>query len=102
MEFKNNEDVIKYIEATYPETEVMTYPEYAEAFMGVAHQGMSNYVAVYNREKCLEILARDEEDDEDETATEKALQHFEFNTMNAWYGNGTPVFISDPIIHDPF
>ena len=63
MEIKTQQDVLDYIEEHHSGEHVMTYPEYAEAFMGVAHQGLSNYVAVYNREMCLEILARDEEDD---------------------------------------
>ena len=51
-------------------------------------EGM-NPVAVYNTDKCIEILMRD-----DELTHEEALDHFYYNTVGAYVGEKTPLFLS--------
>ena len=46
-------------------------------------------LAVYDYDKCIDILVRQEGMDRDE-----AVEFFEFNTIGAWVGEGTPVFVS--------
>jgi hypothetical protein len=59
-----------------------------EAFVGVAHRyGFSVPVAAYDREKCIEILMRDG------GTREEAEDFFEYNTLGAWVGDSTPLFI---------
>ncbi len=59
-----------------------------KAFVGVAHRfGFSVPVAAYDREKCIEILMQDE------MTREEAEEYFEYNTLGAWVGEGTPLFI---------
>ena len=59
-----------------------------DAFMGVAHRyGFSEPVAAYDREKCIEILMRDG------GTREEVEEYFEFNTLGAWVGEGTPIFV---------
>jgi len=44
-------------------------------------------LALYDREKCIEILmTRDDMD------YEGAVEFFEFNTLGAWAGDSTPAF----------
>lgn len=58
-----------------------------EAIIGIADRfGMPSVVA-YDRDKVIEILAREMEWDD-------AVEWFEFNTIGAWVGETTPVFVS--------
>ena len=50
------------------------------------------FVAVYSRERCIELIM--EEGDEDHA---EAIEYFEFNTSGAWCGPGTPTFVSEEI-----
>ena len=48
-----------------------------------------NYpVAVYDKEKCLEILT-----ERDGMSWEEAVEYFDFNVAGAWVGESTPVFL---------
>ena len=42
-------------------------------------------LVLYNREKCIEILAK-------EMSYDEAEEHFEFNVIGAWVGDNTPAF----------
>ena len=55
-----------------------------EALVGVAIRN-DKLVAVYDREKCVEILARD-------MPWEDAEEYFDFNVAGAYLGPETPVF----------
>jgi len=46
-------------------------------------------VVVYDREKCIEAIAKWQECDED-----AATEWFDFNTSGGWNGEGTPTFRS--------
>lgn len=62
---------------------------FEDAFIGVARRfGWSEDVAVYDLEKCLQILV-----DRDGMDREGADEFFEFNVLGAWVGDQTPVFI---------
>jgi len=57
------------------------------ALVGFGYQ--FNYpVAVYNKEKCLEILT-----ERDGMSWEEAVEYFDFNVSGAWVGESTPVFL---------
>jgi hypothetical protein len=57
-----------------------------EAILGVADRfGMPSVVA-YDRSRVIDIIARD-------MPREDAEEFFEFNTIGAWVGDTTPVFI---------
>ena len=64
---------------------------FEDALVGFGYQ--FNYpVAVYNRDKCIEILmSRDGMDDEE------AIEYFNFNVSGAWVGESTPVFLESPL-----
>ena len=55
-----------------------------DAFLGCTPDG----VAVYNIDRCLEIIAED-----DNLTIEDAVEHFEFNISGAYVGEKTPLFI---------
>ena len=57
------------------------------ALVGFGYQ--FNYpVAVYNKEKCLEILV-----ERDGMSWEEAVEYFDFNVAGGWVGESTPVFL---------
>lgn len=56
-----------------------------EAFLGIAQQYTLRF-AVYDRAKCIEILARD-------MTSENAEEYFQFNTQGAYLGEQTPAFL---------
>jgi hypothetical protein len=61
---------------------------YEDAFIGVAVRCGKPPLAVYDAEKCIKILMeRDGMDYID------AQEFFEFNTLGAWAGEGTPLFL---------
>jgi hypothetical protein len=59
---------------------------YDEAIIGVAHRYGMDPVVAYDRTMVIDILARD-------MSREDAEEFFEFNTIGAWMGDSTPVFI---------
>ena len=94
--------------------EVIYYDGLKEAFIGLGYQQYKGPYAVYDRERAIEIIARDfynekkkEYDLEKMTNEEKlemvkvagdeaymeAVEYFEYNTEGAWMGESTPIFV---------
>ena len=94
--------------------EVIYYDGLKEAFIGLGHQQFNGPYAVYDREKAIEIIARDfynekkkeykfkkmnaEEklkvvQDVGDEAYMEAVEYFEYNTEGAWMGDRTPIFV---------
>tara|TARA_R110002020_G_scaffold243394_1_gene456878 strand:+ start:1002 stop:1220 length:219 start_codon:yes stop_codon:yes gene_type:complete len=65
---------------------MLTANGFEEAFIGIGIQ-FNKEVAVYNRDKCIEILSKDMTFDE-------AEEFFEFNVTGAYVGEETPVFVT--------
>ena len=57
-----------------------------EAILGIAERFGMEPVVCYDRTRCIDILARD-------MSREEAEEFFEFNTIGAWVGPMTPVFV---------
>ena len=57
------------------------------AFLGLANQFSKPPIAVYDRERCIELLARD-------MTYEEAVEYFEYNVIGAWVGEQTPMFLT--------
>ena len=51
---------------------------------------------IYDRKKCIEILAAGMTvtDEDEQSAEEMAEEWFEFNTIGAWVGERTPIFLT--------
>lgn len=73
--------------ASFFEEALFLNPEaFDEAIIGVAERSGGMMVVAYDRSRCVDILARD-------MSREDAEEFFEFNTLGAWMGDQTPVFI---------
>lgn len=57
-----------------------------EALIGYVERFGMEPVALYDRDKCLEIFMKDG------LTEEEAIEHFEFNVRGAWVGETTPAF----------
>ena len=68
--------------------EALTADGFDEAIIGVAERCSQPTLVVYDAEKCVEILQRDSEMTEEE-----AHEFFQFNTLGAWVGENTPLFL---------
>jgi hypothetical protein len=80
-----HEEIEEWVNENYPDTEIMLPIGFAEAFIGVSTQ-FDRVMAVYDRQKCIEILMRD-------MSEEDAYEYFEFNVAGAYVGENTPAFI---------
>lgn len=74
-----------WIDANYPDEELLMADGFEEAFVGVANQ-FDKITTVFDRQKCIEILMRDMSEDD-------AYEYFEFNVTGAYVGENTPAFI---------
>lgn len=69
-------------------SDAKVYPEYEEALIGVANRaGGMPPVAAYDYYTCIEILM------ENGMEYDEAIEYFEFNTLSAWFGDETPLFV---------
>jgi len=59
-----------------------------DALIGVAERACKETVAVYDRQKCIRVLMKQK------MTEEEAVEYFEFNTVGAWMGENTPIFIT--------
>lgn len=60
--------------------------DFDEDILGVAHRYGMDPVVAYDRTRVIDILARD-------MPREDAEEFFEFNTIGAWMGDSTPIFV---------
>ena len=60
---------------------------YDEAFIGLGWRYHDGPVAVYDREKGVEVIMAGG------LGFEEALEYFEFNVVGSWVGDRTPVFM---------
>jgi hypothetical protein len=82
---KKNEKLSEWV-ASFNE-EALLADGLEDALIGVAERCSHPALAVYDAEKCIEIMARRGMDRED------AEEFFSFNTLGAWVGEGTPLFL---------
>ncbi len=70
--------------------DIKLYDELAPAFMGFATRGSSSEpFAAYDYDKCVKALMRPEND----FTEEEAIEFLEYNYINSWIGDGTPIFV---------
>lgn len=70
--------------------DALTADGFDEAIIGIAERCGSQALVVYDAEKCIEILQRGGMD------YDEAFEFFQFNTLGAWVGDGTPLFLWRP------
>jgi len=59
-----------------------------EALIGIGRRCSQEDVLVYDFNKAVKILVN-----RDNMTEEEAVEYLEFNTVGAWVGNKTPVFV---------
>lgn len=59
------------------------------ALIGITEGGMGREVAVYDSAKCIAALAAQNDWDKEE-----AVEFFNFNTLGAYVGEATPLFVN--------
>jgi len=64
---------------------------FEEAFIGICRRFSLPPLAAYSVEKCLEIIMKNG------ASHEEAVEHFDFNVIGSWVGEGTPVFIQTEV-----
>jgi hypothetical protein len=57
-----------------------------DALVGVCYRFGQPPLAAYDYEKCIQILMKD-------CSEEESIEYFEYNTLGAWMGENTPVFL---------
>lgn len=61
------------------------------AFLGMAERCSQPALAVYDTARCVEILQR-----RGGMTAEEAAEYFAFNTLGAWVGEHTPLYLTRP------
>lgn len=80
------QEVLDLISETNPDA--VRLDDFDECLAGIAERHGMSPVLAYDREKIIEHLMRDG------LTREEAEEHFGFNILDAWVGEGTPVFIT--------
>ena len=68
--------------------DALTADGFEEAIIGVAERCGQPALVVYDANRCIEILVARDGMDYDE-----AMEFFTFNTLGAWVGEHTPLFL---------
>ncbi len=78
----------KYLEETYPDEELLFADGFDDAILGTGERCGQPLIVVYDVGKCIDILVEQQGMDREE-----AIEFFEFNTLGAWVGERTPLFL---------
>ena len=83
--------ITEYIEENFPDymDKILLADGFEEAFIGIVESFGLEPRACYDYDKCQEILVS-----RDSMTWEEALEHLEFNVVQAYVGEHTPAFIS--------
>lgn len=74
--------------------EAILYPDLEQALIGICEQFGRPPVAVYDFNKCIDILKQDGTNEDPDTDYDDAIDYFYYNTLGTWAGDSTPVFIT--------
>ena len=72
--------------------EAMLADGFEDCIIGVGSRCGTGYLAVYSVRKILDELMSEG------SSEEEAIEHFEFNIIGAWVGDGTPIFLHDHLV----
>lgn len=75
---------------------MMLAKQFEKAFIGyTSYQPNRPCLAIYDTEKCIQILM-----DDDRMTQDEAMEWFEFNTVGSWVGDHTPIFLNRSSIEE--
>lgn len=83
-QFKLRKAIDSWVSENHPDQDILLADGFEEAFMGIAYQ-FDKPIALFDKEKCIAILARD-------MSREEAEEYFSFNVEGAYVGPQTPAF----------
>ena len=81
--------VLKELEA-YDDPALLKADGFDDALLGVLVGACRSPVLCYDYEKCIQILMRDSAMNRDD-----AIEYFEFNTVSAYVGERTPLYLQN-------
>jgi len=84
---EEKEERSKRLAEILEETEALLADGFEEAFLGVFRRFGMTPIALYDYDKCIEVLVS-----RDGMSEEEAEEFFEYNVIGAWMGDGTPGF----------
>lgn len=93
-------EVVAQIEALEDEELLLLEPreQFDPCLVGLAERFHSHF-AVYSRKAVISAIAEEEMLDQDEESDEdvatNALEHYQYNIVGGWVGEGTPAFLMD-------
>ncbi|NBW22003.1 MAG: hypothetical protein EBR82_80025 [Caulobacteraceae bacterium] len=95
---KHNKKITDFIETAYSDysDKILLADGFDDAFIGIAENSNGKPVAVYSIDKCLSLLEKQFEDQED--AYGDAVDYFEFNVRGAYIGEFTPIFVNTLLV----
>jgi hypothetical protein len=79
------EFIDNYVDENFPDEEILIPDGFEEAFIGIAIQ-FTKPIAIFDRQKCIEILCRD-------MSYEEAIDYFSYNVQGSYVGENTPAFL---------
>ena len=82
MKFEEKKDLLYQLSP-----DVIVADGFEDALIGVGQQ-FNKAMAVYDRQKSIEILM-----ERDGMSDEEAVEYFEYNVTGAWVGEYTPIFL---------
>ena len=82
MKFEEKKDLLYQLSP-----DVIVADGFEDALIGVGQQ-FNKAMAVYDRQKCIELLI-----ERDGMSDEEAVEYFEYNVTGAWVGEYTPIFL---------
>lgn len=77
------------------EEEILLADGLDEAFIGIGRRCGQPAVAIYSRQRCLDLLTQ-----RDRLSLDEAREHFEFNIIGGWVGPQTPMFVEEAPTED--
>ncbi len=80
-------DAVAEVREALNETEALLADGFEDALIGTMRRFNVGPIALYDYDKCIKILMG-----RDGMSYEEAVEFFEFNTIGAWVGDGTPAF----------
>ncbi|NBS88459.1 hypothetical protein EBS67_00375 [bacterium] len=94
------DEINTFIEKYYPDEPVILYDGFDEALIGFGASYFNKPCAIYNYEKCIELIMKNdsacefqESDESDFLTYEDAIEYFEFNVIGMYVGDHTPIFM---------
>ena len=70
------------------ERNILLATGFEKAFLGIATDFAGHDRAVYDYDKCVEVLMK-----RDHLTLDDACEYMDFNVVGAWVGEGTPIFM---------